>query len=243
MCARIQSRVHVSLDFSGILKRLLGISHLLLTQGHSALMPDTGWRVWTHTQRLSPAQPAPRTDSNSPTVPILSVDVQAQASTSLSIRQLDWISEFCISLSQTAAPSETRDNPLDYWHCEGILVRFHNKPQQQFNHRLPLTHAVQTEHFQQNLMWSYTHAHNSPGLQQQHRCSSFFPYLSLTLSWVAPSQLCRCMLHTSGSRRHGWWRGKGARGSGRREKSRRGGRAGERVRGKDTPWQSKQMHK
>lgn len=126
----------------------------------------------------------------------------SQASLSLSIHQLDWTSEFC----QTAAPSETGDNPLDYWHCEEILVRFHNNPQQQFNHRLPLTHAVQRErlHFstmQQNLIWSYTHAHDSPGVQQQHRCSSFFHCLSLTLSWVVLSQLCRCMLSTSGSRR------------------------------------------
>lgn len=144
---------------------------------------DLDTHTHTHEQRLSPAQPATRTDSNIPNVSILSADIQAQALTSLSIRQLDWTSEFCISLSQTAAPSETRDNPLDYWHCEGILVRFHNNPQQQFNHRFPLTHAIQMEQFhfskmQQNLMWSYSHTHNSPGVQQQHRCSSLFLYLS-----------------------------------------------------------------
>lgn len=48
--------------------------------------------------------------------------------------------EFWNLASQTAAPAEAKDNPVDYWHCEKILVRFHNtyNPQQHLNDRLPL---------------------------------------------------------------------------------------------------------
>lgn len=35
-------------------------------------------------------------------------------------------SEFCHPMSQDIAPTETEDNPVDYWHCREILVRFHN---------------------------------------------------------------------------------------------------------------------
>lgn len=64
--------------------------------------------------------------------------------------------EFCIPMIQTVAPTETEDNPADYWHYEGILVRFHNNPQHQLNHRLTLRHTA-AQKFTWYSQGKYTH--------------------------------------------------------------------------------------
>lgn len=159
--------------------------------------------------------------------------MQPQALTALNIHQPNWTSEFCIPLSQTAAPSEAGDNPLDYWYCEEIVVQFHNNPQQQFNHRFPLKRtAVEgalslPEKAKKTLKRRYTHAHYSPGVPQQLHCFSFFPFVLESKPSCPASAV---LLYTPQPLAHvvrGWWRGKGARGSGRTEKTRQGGRAGE----------------
>lgn len=37
-----------------------------------------------------------------------------------------YTSDFCRPVSQAMAPTETEDNPVDYWHCREIHVRFHS---------------------------------------------------------------------------------------------------------------------